>query len=114
MVHPGAEVVEAAGGLHKYMGRQRGPLITDSGGFQVFSLAKPQQDDAPELKRRSTTGGRNEGTLLSTSDKGVEFRSYRDGSKLSLTPESSVLAQKSLGADIIIPLDELPPYNVTR
>lgn len=115
MVHPGVEVVEAAGGLHRFMGRPDGPpLITDSGGFQVFSLGKETNDDAPELKRRAAARGRNAGTLLSISERGVRFRSYRDGTVLRLTPESAVLAQKSLGADIIIPLDELPPLNVTR
>ena len=114
LVHPGTEVVEAAGGLHRFMGRSQGPLITDSGGFQVFSLAHERSDDSPELKRRSATRGRNEGTLLSVKERGVRFRSYLDGSTLELTPESSVLAQKAFGADIIIPLDELPPYNVTQ
>lgn len=114
MVHPGPEVVHTAGGLHKFMGRSSGPIITDSGGFQVFSLAHESDEDAPELKRRTATRGRNTATLLSTSERGVTFRSYLDGSTLELTPESSVLAQKSLGADIIIPLDELPPIGVSQ
>lgn len=80
-----------------------------------YSFAASEcSSDAPELKRRSATRGRNEGTLLSVNERGVSFRSYLDGSKLVLTPESSVLAQKAFGADIIIPLDELPPLNVTR
>ncbi len=52
LVHPGAETVGKAGGLHKYMNHE-GPLITDSGGFQVFSLATPSADDGPELKSRT-------------------------------------------------------------
>ena len=91
-----------------------GPIITDSGGFQVFSLASATAEDGPELKRRSSTRGRNNGTLLSVTESGVTFRSYLDGSKILLTPESSVRAQKALGADIIIPLDELPPNGISR
>ena len=113
IVHPGPDVVAEAGGLHAYMGRTR-PIITDSGGFQVFSLAASEAADSPELKRRSATRGRNEGTLLSVSERGVRFRSYFDSTTIKLTPESSVQAQKKLGADIIIPLDELPPNGVSR
>lgn len=109
LVHPGPELVEAAGGLHSFIGRDQ-PLITDSGGFQVFSLAHATNEDGPELKRKNE---RNSGTLLRLNERGVSFRSYLDGSTIELTPESSVRAQKALGADIIIPLDELPPLNVT-
>jgi queuine tRNA-ribosyltransferase len=111
MVHPGSEVVAAGGGLHRYMGRS-GPIITDSGGFQVFSLAPKTDADGPELKARSKSG--NQATLTSVNEKGVKFRSYFDSTEIVLTPESSVLAQKDLGGDIIIPLDELPPYHITR
>ena len=62
----------------------------------------------------SATRGRNVGTRLSVSERGVRFRSYLDGSTIELTPESAVEAQKALGADIIIPLDELPPLHVSR
>lgn len=107
MLQPGTEVVRKAGGLHKFTNRQL-PIITDSGGFQVFSLAYGSVAD--ELKSRGTkkTGG----CVLKTTEDGVLFRSYRDGSKVLLTPESSILAQKDLGADIIIPFDELPPYHI--
>lgn len=71
MVHPGAEVVAAAGGLHRYMGRS-GPIITDSGGFQVFSLAPKTDADGPELKARSKSG--NQATLTSVNEKGVKCR----------------------------------------
>lgn len=120
LVHPGADIVQAAGGLHEYMRRDR-PIITDSGGFQVFSLADSDSDeDGPELKskrvkrRHEEHGGGGQGQLLSVTERGTIFRSYLDGSTIELTPESSVEAQKKLGADIIIPLDELPPYHVTR
>eukprot|EP00633_Aureoumbra_lagunensis_P004675 CAMPEP_0197312718 /NCGR_PEP_ID=MMETSP0891-20130614/23066_1 /TAXON_ID=44058 ORGANISM="Aureoumbra lagunensis, Strain CCMP1510" /NCGR_SAMPLE_ID=MMETSP0891 /ASSEMBLY_ACC=CAM_ASM_000534 /LENGTH=553 /DNA_ID=CAMNT_0042800095 /DNA_START=114 /DNA_END=1775 /DNA_ORIENTATION=- len=125
LVHPGSDVIEAAGGLHSFMNRHA-PIITDSGGFQVFSLAAATEDeDGPELKMKRVrrTGKNSEktndkhannGQLLTVNEHGTSFRSYLDGSIIQLTPESSVAAQKKLGADIIIPLDELPPYHVTR
>jgi len=116
LVHPGTEVVAGAGGLHKWMGHE-GALITDSGGFQVFSLSEPTSDDGPEMKCKNKTRTAREGggaSLLSVSEHGAYFRSYHDGRTIELTPESSVAAQKALGADIIIPLDELPPYHISR
>jgi queuine tRNA-ribosyltransferase len=108
MLQPGTEVVRQAGGLHSFINRKL-PIITDSGGFQVFSLAYGSVAD--ELKGRGT---KKEGRLvLKITEDGVLFRSYRDGSKVLLTPESSILAQKDLGADIIIPFDELPPYHIS-
>lgn len=107
MLQPGTEVVKKAGGLHKFINRKN-PIITDSGGFQVFSLAYGSVAD--ELKSRGTK--KQGGTVLKINEDGVLFRSYRDGSKMLLTPESSVQAQKDLGADIIIPFDELPPYHI--
>lgn len=109
MLHPGTDTVKRAGGLHRFIHRSR-PIITDSGGFQVFSLAYGTVHD--ELKSRGTK--KQNGSVLSISDEGVLFRSYRDGSLVFLTPESSVQAQKDLGADIIIPFDELPPYHIDR
>jgi len=114
LVHPGVEVIEAAGGLHKFINRT-GPIITDSGGFQVFSLDKVTTEDGPELKRKKKREGDENGggSLLKVSEEGTQFRSYYDGKKIDLTPESTVQAQKKIGADIIIPLDELPPYHVS-
>lgn len=108
LLQPGTEIVGKAGGLHNFIQR-KGPIITDSGGFQVFSLAYGSVAD--ELKSRGTK--KSDGTVLKISEEGILFRSYRDGRKIHLTPESSVAAQKELGADIIIPLDELPPYHIT-
>ncbi|NQT31414.1 MAG: tRNA guanosine(34) transglycosylase Tgt, partial [Deltaproteobacteria bacterium] len=82
-LRPGIPVVERAGGLHKFMGWD-GPILTDSGGYQVFSLAG----------------------LRRVSDEGVVFRSHIDGSEHTLTPELAVQYQESLGADIIMVLDE--------
>lgn len=109
MVQPGADTIEAAGGLHAFTGR-RGPIITDSGGFQVFSLAYGGVAD--ELKSRGQKKSCSH--VLKIDEEGVLFRSYRDGSELMLSPESSVAAQKKLGADIIIPFDELPPYHIGK
>jgi len=107
MLQPGTQVVKEAGGLHSFIQRKR-PIITDSGGFQVFSLAYGSVAD--ELKSRGTK--KQGGSVVKINEDGVVFRSYRDGSKMLLTPESSIQAQKDLGADIIIPFDELPPYHI--
>lgn len=109
LLQPGVHIIKKAGGLHRFINRSL-PIITDSGGFQVFSLAYGSVAD--ELKSRGTK--KQEGHVLKISEEGVLFRSYRDGSKILLTPESSVLAQKDLGADIIIPFDELPPYHIAQ
>lgn len=108
LLQPGVGVVEEAGGLHRFINRKL-PIITDSGGFQVFSLAYGSV--ANELKSRGTK--KSDGTVLKITEEGVLFRSYRDGAKVFLTPETSIIAQKALGADIIIPFDELPPYHIT-
>ena len=107
MLQPGTKIIEAAGGLHNFMNRQK-PIITDSGGFQVFSLAYGTVKD--ELKSKGQK--RYDNSVLKINEDGVKFRSYRDGSEILLTPESSIQAQKELGADIIIPFDELPPYHI--
>lgn len=128
LLHPGTQTVAAAGGLHKFMNRTQ-PIITDSGGFQVFSLAYgtvhdelkgrakkksngSQCEDSPGSPRRE--GSQGGSSIIKITEDGVLFRSYRDGSPIMLTPESSVQAQHMLGADIIIPLDELPPYHIDR
>ena len=107
LLQPGPDVIEKAGGLHTFINRKL-PIITDSGGFQVFSLAYGSV--AKELKSQGTKQG--DGSVLKITEDGVLFRSYRDGQRLWLTPESSIAAQKALGADIIIPFDELPPYHI--
>ncbi len=107
MVHPGADVVKNMGGLHSFIQRDC-PIITDSGGFQVFSLAYGSV--ANELKGVGQKKHNN--AVLKIDETGVKFRSYRDGSIIHLTPETSIDAQKKLGADIIIPFDELPPFHM--
>jgi tRNA-guanine transglycosylase, queuosine-34-forming len=89
-LRPGEEVVAKAGGLHKFMNYD-GPILTDSGGFQVFSLA-----DSRKIK-----------------EEGVYFKSHIDGSPLFLSPEKSIEIQNDLGADIIMSFDECPPYPAT-
>ncbi len=109
MLQPGTQVIKKAGGLHTFMNRSM-PLITDSGGFQVFSLMYGTVKD--ELKSKGAKKGNS--SVLKIDEEGVVFRSYRDGQKIVLTPETSVHAQKELGADIIIPFDELPPYHIDK
>lgn len=113
LLHPGVDRIAAAGGLHRFIGYDR-PLITDSGGFQVFSLRHGSLE--AELKGRPGDGFRAKpgqvASVIELSERGVLFRSYRDGSRVLLTPESSVAAQLSFGSDIAIPLDELPPYSM--
>lgn len=107
MIHPGAHIIKQAGGIHKFINRNT-PIITDSGGFQVFSLKYGSVHD--ELKSRGTK--RNENSVVKITEDGVHFRSYRDGASIVLTPETSIQAQKDIGADIIVSFDELPPYHM--
>jgi len=90
-LRPGDEIVKNAGGLHDFISWE-GPILTDSGGFQVFSLAR----------------------LNKISDEGVEFQSHLDGSSHLFTPEKSMNIQRNLGADIIMAFDECPPGNVDK
>lgn len=116
MVQPGIDAMRELGGLHKLFGCGERPLITDSGGFQVFSLnRKPEQDAGAELKGKSRRRFDSLPSLRGkVNEEGVMFRSYKDGSMLHLTPESSIEAQQVLGADIVVPLDELLPQNVSE
>jgi len=107
ILHPGAHIVKQGGGIHKFINRTV-PIITDSGGFQVFSLKYGSVHD--EIKSRGTK--RNENSVVKITEDGVLFRSYRDGTPVLLTPETSIQAQKDIGADIIVSLDELPPYHM--
>lgn len=106
ILQPGSHIIKNAGGIHKFINRTT-PIITDSGGFQIFSLAYGSV--ANELKSKGTK--KNDSSVLKITEEGVVFRSYRDGKKIFLTPETSVQAQKDIGADIIIPFDELLPYH---
>lgn len=109
LLQPGREIIKAAGGLHRFTNRTS-PIITDSGGFQVFSLAYGTVKD--ELKSKGKKKGNS--SVLAIEEEGVTFRSYRNGDLVILTPEISIQAQKDFGADIIIAFDELPPYHIDR
>src|SRR6201996_2617059 len=86
-LRPGTNILEQAGGLHKFNGWDK-PILTDSGGYQVFSLAANRK----------------------INEEGVTFRSHIDGSKHLFTPEKVIDIQRSIGADIIMAFDECPPY----
>tara|TARA_R110002124_G_scaffold64985_2_gene177669 strand:+ start:478144 stop:479331 length:1188 start_codon:yes stop_codon:yes gene_type:complete len=109
MVQPGADVVEKMGGLHAFMGWD-GPMLTDSGGFQIFSMGHGSVAD--EIKGRNK--GERKQSLLKITEAGAEFRSYKDGSKMMLTPERSMDIQRQLGADLIMQFDECTAFHVDR
>ena len=90
-VRPGEKVIARQGGLHKFMGWQ-GPILTDSGGFQVFSLAK----------------------LRKVTEEGVYFQNHLDGTPTHIGPERSMEIQRDLGSDIVMALDECPPHPCTH
>ena len=89
-LRPGEDLVKKAGGIQKFM-NYNGPMLTDSGGYQVFSLAKPKD----------------------ISEEGVKFKSHIDGSNLFLTPEKSIEIQEKLGSDIAMSFDECPPASAS-
>ena len=89
---PGEDIVDAAGGLHKFMNYYNGPILTDSGGFQVFSLAKPKD----------------------ITDEGVKFKNFENGDILFLTPEKSIEIQMKLHSDIVMSFDECVKWPSTR
>lgn len=109
MLQPGGELVEKMGGLHRFMGWD-GPMLTDSGGFQIFSLGHGSV--ANEIKgNRSCT---QRPTLSEINEQGARFTSYLDGSQHILTPEKSIQVQRQLGADLIVVLDECTPFHVDK
>ena len=111
---PGHERVAEFGGLHEFM-RWDGPIITDSGGFQVFSMGHGTVAD--EIKGRSAqvaAGGERQGKILSIDEQGVRFRSYLDGTEHFMGPETSMEVQAALGSDIALVFDECTPFNVDR
>ncbi|HYG95641.1 MAG TPA: tRNA guanosine(34) transglycosylase Tgt, partial [Solirubrobacterales bacterium] len=109
-VSPGPERIAAAGGLHGFMGWERA-LITDSGGFQVFSLA--HGGVANEVKGSGRSGG-GHGSRVDVTEEGARFQSYRDGSELFISPEVSMSVQAALGSDIALVFDECTPFHADR
>jgi queuine tRNA-ribosyltransferase len=109
-VSPGPQRIAAAGGLHGFMGWE-GALITDSGGFQVFSLA--HGGVANEVKGSGRSGG-EKGSEVKITEEGARFRSYRDGSELFISAEVSMQVQAALGSDIALAFDECTPFHADR
>jgi queuine tRNA-ribosyltransferase len=109
-VSPGPERIAAAGGLHGFMSWERA-LITDSGGFQVFSLA--HGGVANEVKGSGRSGG-EPGSRVEITEEGARFQSYRDGSELFISPEVSMSVQAALGSDIALVFDECTPFHADR
>jgi len=124
-LRPGEKIIKKMGGLHKFMNWDR-PIITDSGGFQVFSLGKgleqgvgkiasifPSEHKKTQLEKQISNKSR-----IKILEDGVEFRSHIDGNKILLTPEKSIQIQKDLGADFILAFDEctspLAGYEYTK
>jgi queuine tRNA-ribosyltransferase len=108
-IQPGHELIERFGGLHEFMAWRK-PIITDSGGFQVFSMGHGSV--AEEIKG-SRTGNRQD-RILDISEEGVRFRSYIDGGERFMGPETSMQVQASLGSDIALAFDECTPFHVDR
>src|SRR3989339_2018896 len=126
VTHPGAEIIEKAGGIHKYSGLNM-PLMSDSGGFQVFSLASPKrqfaakvglikisnfQSEVPPSSRLRRTK-EEEPFVVKISDDGVKFRSTFDGKLIEFTPEKLMEYQRLIGADINMAFDECTYYPAT-
>ncbi|MET0510263.1 MAG: tRNA guanosine(34) transglycosylase Tgt [Thermoleophilaceae bacterium] len=107
-IQPGPELVQEMGGLHEFMG-WRGAIITDSGGYQVFSMGHGSV--AEEIKRRRE---RPRSMIVSIEEEGVRFRSYLDGSERFMGPETSMEVQAKLGSDIALVFDECTPFHVER
>ncbi|MEI7792565.1 MAG: tRNA guanosine(34) transglycosylase Tgt [Candidatus Berkelbacteria bacterium] len=97
-LRPGEQLIKSLGGLHKFMGWDK-PILTDSGGYQVFSLGD--------------RGGKKNGSLVKITEEGVTFQSHLDGSKHLFTPEKVIDIQLDLGVDILMPLDVCPSGNAT-
>jgi queuine tRNA-ribosyltransferase len=107
-IQPGPELVREMGGLHEFMG-WRGAIVTDSGGYQVFSMGHGSV--AEEIKGRRE---RPRSMIVSIAEEGVRFRSYLDGAERFMGPETSMQVQAALGSDIALAFDECTPFHVDR
>jgi queuine tRNA-ribosyltransferase len=107
-LQPGPELIERMGGLHEFMG-WHGPIVTDSGGFQVFSMGHGSVAD--EIKRRR---GDRDSRILSIDEEGIRFRSYVDGAERFMGPETSMEVQAALGSDVALAFDECTPFHSGR
>jgi len=109
-LQPGPEIIRGAGGLHRFTGWD-GPIMTDSGGFQVFSLWYGHVAD--EIKGRRSYPEDREVSVIRVEEDGILFKSYIDGSLHWFSPETSMEVQHALGSDIAVVLDECTPYHAT-
>ncbi len=107
-IRPGHELIAEMGGIHEFMGWPL-PIITDSGGYQVFSMGHGSV--AEEIKRRRD---RRKSMVVSIEEEGVRFRSYADGRERFMGPETSMEVQAALGSDIALAFDECTPFHVER
>ena len=112
MLTPGSELVEKMGGLQKFSA-WRGPMLTDSGGYQIFSMGFGSVSNEIKGKRNAEATGFVQ-SLIKIDEQGAKFKSYVDGSIHYLTPEKSIEIQRQLGADLIVVLDECTPFNVDK
>ena len=106
-LQPGEDVVQSLGGLHKMMG-WNGPILTDSGGYQIFSLGYGSVSEELKNKRKVTRA-----SLLKIDENGARFRSHINGKMYYLTPEVSMGIQRKLGADLVVVLDECTPFHTS-
>jgi queuine tRNA-ribosyltransferase len=113
MLSPGSGLIRELGGLHGFMGWD-GPIITDSGGFQVFSMGHGTVAQEIKSRGRQASSAHSRGTILSIEEQGVRFRSYIDGRDCFLSPEGSMRVQAELGSDIALVFDECTPFHVDR
>jgi queuine tRNA-ribosyltransferase len=111
LLDPGPELIAQHGGLNGFMGWD-GAILTDSGGFQVFSMGHGRVAD--EVKGRSAAGRDRGGAILSIDEAGVRFRSYFDGAERFLSPEGSMEVQAALRSDVALAFDECTPFHVAR
>ena len=109
---PGHELIAQLGGLHRFQRWER-PIITDSGGFQVFSMGHGTVADEIKGRAAQFTGERS-GAILAIEEEGVRFRSYLDGSTKFMGPETSMEVQAALGSDIALVFDECTPFHADR
>jgi queuine tRNA-ribosyltransferase len=109
---PGHELIARLGGLHRFQRWDR-PIITDSGGFQVFSMGHGTVADEIKGRAAQSAGGRA-GAIVSIAEEGVTFRSYLDGSEKFMAPETSMEVQAALGSDIALVFDECTPFHASR
>jgi len=110
MLQPGSKIIAKHGGLHNFMNWD-GPMLTDSGGFQIFSLGYGSVAD--EIKGKGNLKNRNK-SLLNISEEGALFKSYVDGRNYLLSPEKSIDIQRDIGADLILVFDECTPFHVNK